>query len=270
MYHSIIFGDKNTWDDWQIVPSTRPAFSMPSVKTKTVDIPGGDGLIDLTESLTGYPVYNNRDGSFNFIVVNDFYEPVNSCEEWFKRYSRIANYLHGKKMKVYLEDDPDWYYEGRFSVENWKSGKQYSELSIKYNVGPYKWSKKTFAEELSEYDDWLWDPFSFIDGAIITQYKNINLNQSNRSIDLDMHSEIIGNAPIRPTFTITLHAGAMMHIRWTTPSLDHGVTHYHQISESGVYTFDDIIMYGRTVFYLYLINDSGSADISIDFRRGSL
>ena len=72
MYHSINFGNKNTWDDWKIVPASRPVFKSPALKKKTIEIPGADGFIDLSESLTGYPVYSNREGSFEFVVMNDF------------------------------------------------------------------------------------------------------------------------------------------------------------------------------------------------------
>lgn len=72
MYHSVTFGDKNTWDDWRLVPASRPVFNPPAQKVKTLEIPGGDGVIDLSQSLTGYPVYQNRTGSIEFIVMNDF------------------------------------------------------------------------------------------------------------------------------------------------------------------------------------------------------
>lgn len=63
MYHSVFFGGKNTWDDWHIVPSSRPVIKPPTKKTNYLDIPGADGNLDLSEALTGYPVYNNREGS---------------------------------------------------------------------------------------------------------------------------------------------------------------------------------------------------------------
>ena len=66
LYHSITFGDKNTWDDWRLVPASRPLFNPPAQKVKTLDIPGGDGVIDLSQALTGYPVYQNRTGSIEF------------------------------------------------------------------------------------------------------------------------------------------------------------------------------------------------------------
>ena len=57
MYHSITIGDKNTWDDWHLIPTTRPLFAPPGVKKNIVSIPGGDGSLDLTEALTGRPTY---------------------------------------------------------------------------------------------------------------------------------------------------------------------------------------------------------------------
>lgn len=60
MYHSITIGDKNTWDDWHLIPATRPLFNPPTVKENMVNIPGGDGVLDLTASLAGRPTYNNQ------------------------------------------------------------------------------------------------------------------------------------------------------------------------------------------------------------------
>ena len=147
-YHSITIGEKNTWDDWHRVPTSRPTFNMPNVKTNYVDIPGGDGILDLTTVLAGRPVYGNRQGSFEFLVMNDY-------GEWHDRYSDIATYLHGKEFKAILDDDPEYYYEGRFSLNEWKSDKDWSRITINYNVGPYKRSI------LSSGDKWLWDPFVF-------------------------------------------------------------------------------------------------------------
>ena len=142
MYHSVTFGDKNTWDDWRLVPSSRPVFNPPAQKVKTLDIPGGDGVIDLSQALTRYPVYQNRTGSIEFIVMNDF-------KPWHMAYSDIMDYLHGQSMRAILEDDPEYFYEGRFTVNTWKSEKDWSRIVIDYDVGPYKWSV------LSSIDDWL-------------------------------------------------------------------------------------------------------------------
>lgn len=131
MYHSITFGDKNTWEDWHLIPSSRPVFNPPPKKKKLIDIPGSNGSLDLSEVVSGKPVYENRTGTLEFIAENDFMP-------WAELYSVLLNYLHGKKMRAVLEDDPDYYYEGTFYINEWKSEKPYSTITIEYELYPYK------------------------------------------------------------------------------------------------------------------------------------
>lgn len=132
MYYSVTFGDKNTWDDWHLIPSSRPLVKPPNKKKNIVDIPGADGSLDLSDVVSGGPVYENRTGSIEFIVENGF-------RKWSELYSEIMNYLHGKKMKMVFEDDPEYYYDGTYYVSDWNSGPQYSTITIEYDVKPYKY-----------------------------------------------------------------------------------------------------------------------------------
>ena len=63
---------KNTWDDWHILAESRPVFAPPEPKTNYIDVPGGNGSLDLSEALTRYPTYINRTGTFKFKVMNDY------------------------------------------------------------------------------------------------------------------------------------------------------------------------------------------------------
>lgn len=153
MYHSITFGDKNTWTDWGLIPTSRPVFNPPKIKSKYVDIPGSDGLLDLSTLLAGRPLFANREGSLEFVVADQ-------TKNWAVLYSDIANYLHGQSMRAYPEDDPDYYYEGRFTLNAWQSNQTFSTITIDYSVAPYKTSV------YGTLDEWLWDPFSFEDGII--------------------------------------------------------------------------------------------------------
>lgn len=132
MYHSVTFGNKNSWDDWHLVPKSRVIFAPPAVKTKYVDIPGANGSLDMTEALTGSPAYENREGTLEFIVVNGY-------GSWADRYSEIMTYLHGKRLSAVLEDDPNYYYTGRFAVDSWGSDGSWSVITISYNVSPFKY-----------------------------------------------------------------------------------------------------------------------------------
>ena len=147
--------DRNTWNNWHLIPTSRPTFSMPSQKTNSIEIPGNDGAIDLSYALTKYPTFSNREGSFEFIVENDF-------KPWNVLYSEIAAFIHGQRLRCVLEDDPEYYYEGRFWIESWNSNNNgtYSTITIGYSVNPYK------TLILSTSDTWIWDPFNFYTGVI--------------------------------------------------------------------------------------------------------
>ena len=74
MYHSITIGDKNTWDDWHLIPATRPLFNPPTVKENMVNIPGGDGVLDLTGEAPApeYPGHAYTDlAEADWLLVSD-------------------------------------------------------------------------------------------------------------------------------------------------------------------------------------------------------
>lgn len=253
MYHSVTFGDKNTWDDWRLVPASRPLFNPPPQKVKTLDIPGGDGVIDLSQSLTGYPVYQNRTGSIEFIVMNDF-------KPWHMAYSDIMDYLHGQTMRAVLEDDPEYFYEGRFTVNAWRSEKDWSRIVIDYDVGPYKWSV------LSSIDDWLWDPFNFQNGVIrAALFRSIAVTTSVKTVDLD--AALFGRAPVCPSFLTSSSDGRGVHVRFINPTLGLNET---KLLPDGTIQFPEFIFFGDRGSTLELWCDTGTGTVSVDFRQGRL
>lgn len=253
MYHSVIFGDKNTWDDWRLVPASRPLFNPPAQKVTTLEIPGGDGVIDLSQSLTGYPVYQNRTGSIEFIVMNDF-------KPWHMAYSDIMDYLHGQKMRAILEDDPEYFYEGRFTVNTWKSEKDWSRITIDYDVGPYKWSL------LSSTDDWLWDPFNFQNGVIRPMlFKNLAVTTKKRTVKLA--ADLFGRAPVCPQFLVTSSDQRGVHIRFVNPTLGLDET---KLLTDGLIQFPELVFFGDQGATLELWCDTGTGTVSVDFRVGRL
>ena len=212
MYHSITFGDKNTWDDWHLIPASRPVFAPPQVKTNTVEIPGGDGALDLTEALAGRPLYQNRTGSFTFYVQNGY-------KDWTALYSEIMAYLHGQYMRAVLEDDPAYFYEGRFSVNEWTSDKDYSSIVINYDVGPYKKNTNSTGT------NWLWDTFNFETG-IIRNYKDLPIdNTSEDPFVISCYSE---EMEVIPTITVTAD-GMSVRFKDETYSLSKGVNRIEEI-----------------------------------------
>ena len=182
MYHSINIGNKNTWTDWHLIPASRPVVAPPEPDFNYFEIPGTDGVVDLTETIAGRVTYRNRTGSWEFIVDNDH-------EPWDVIYTNILNYLHGRRFSIILEDEPNYTYEGRLSLNEWRSDPDYSRIVIEYNINPYK--EETFGHG---YDDWLWDPFDFVTGYIDDSRINVPAGST-----INYKLNVI-NKPVTPTF----------------------------------------------------------------------
>lgn len=100
-------------------------------KTNYINIPGADGSLDLTEAL-GEVKYNDRTGKLVFSVL-----PTDDFEE---KKSEISNFLNGKRFKITLDKDPDWYYQGRCSINSWKCDKKVGQITVDLKLQPFKYA----------------------------------------------------------------------------------------------------------------------------------
>lgn len=125
------FGSKHTYDDWSLV-LTDKKLGLPTPKTSSVNIDGADGVIDTSEVLCGEIKFNNRMLEFEFTMTTDY-------ENYNELMTEIANYLHGKKLKIILDEDDQYYYYGRCSVNEWSSDKRIGKIVIKCDCEPYKY-----------------------------------------------------------------------------------------------------------------------------------
>lgn len=231
--HSIKFGNKHTWNDWHLIPTIRPVFATPPVKTKYVDIPGANGQLDLTEIITGRPIFDVRKGQFEFLVDNNY-------ENYDTVYLKVLNYLHGQKLEAILDDDPTHYYSGRFTVSQWRSSKTNSSIVIDYVVDPYR------REILSSIDDWLWDPFNFEIG-VIRLTKNVTISGT-KTLELGYIYE-----PVKPVFT----ASAAMTIRYNNKNYS---------IPSGTNSVEGFVLFGET----NTLTVTGNGTLTINYRAGML
>ena len=107
----------------------------PEVKKYEVDIPGGDGVIDLTESLLGDSAYKNREIELEFYIID-----IGRFEDIM---TEINRELHGKSFDFKLTMDPEYTYHGRFKISDQKQNAYnnglvgYFKMTIDGN--PYKY-----------------------------------------------------------------------------------------------------------------------------------
>lgn len=129
--HGVIFGDKHTYRDWGLLTKSRPVISPPVPKTKMISVPGSDNVIDLTQSLTGQVHYEMRTIRFEFVTAAE-------RERWPSLYSEIMNTLHGRRIRIIMDDDPNFYYTGRVMVDGFEPEKKTAVLTMAAQVEPYK------------------------------------------------------------------------------------------------------------------------------------
>lgn len=246
MYHSVKFNNDfpnentviDTYSDWHLVPESRPVVPMPEVNTNYVDVPGMSGSIDLTEYLTGYPTYKNRTGSLKFHVLNG-YNP------WQVTYHNIANYLHGKEAAMMLEDDPNYYYFGRFTVQSWTSNNDgtWSDVEIGYTLDPYKYYNQP----------------RVITATVTSSDQTFYINTDNIG-SMPAVSEIVASnvGSSRPTITFT--------------NPERGISSSHTLPSNGSYRFYEWIItnLSGTNRCTYKIKAGGSGTIRITTPKGEL
>lgn len=145
MYHSITIGEKNTFDDWHLIFPGRPTVVMPQPKLNYVDVLGKSGSIDYTNALVKTPRYSDREGTWEFILLNPgdiesitgrddhtAYDIIKMCFD-------ISSYCDGRFFdRIVLEDDPDYAYSGRVWVSDVQSGSGWTRIIFSYHLGPFK------------------------------------------------------------------------------------------------------------------------------------
>ncbi len=128
--NAVIIGNINLYNDFDLILTSK-TIGSPEPKTASIDIPGGDGSLDLTENF-GDVKYKNRKITLEFATIV-------SQEQFLSLFSRIQDTFHGKKMKITLTDDPEFYYVGRIYVDEWKSNKRIGIIKIEIDAEPYKY-----------------------------------------------------------------------------------------------------------------------------------
>lgn len=114
-----------------------PEIERPKGKLTYLDIPGRDGALDLSEAF-GELRFNQRKVILPFKLRAD----PNAAEQ---KISEVANLLSGKKVKIILDKDPEYYYLGRLEVEG-KYQHQVCQIIVTALCDPYKY-KRDMTEE---------------------------------------------------------------------------------------------------------------------------
>lgn len=176
---TVTFGTKNSYDDFGLILTDKD-IGFPEPKLEEVDVIGADGVIDLSEVLNDDIKYKTRKLQFTFTVLK-------GNKYWASTVADVANYLHGKKLRIQMDFDPAYYYTGRCKINSFKTSKRLCTITIDAECEPYRLDINGNGEK------WLWDTFSFQNGFIRVNAVTVN---GSSQVNLQNQRKIVS-----PTFT---------------------------------------------------------------------
>ena len=178
------FDGMDSYDKWgyhlahKVIGEAEPKYNL-------VQVPGGVGYIDLTDAL-GVMGYNERELELTMKDIADH-------NEFIRHYSAMQADIHGKRCKITLSDDPDYYWDGRCSVGAMEQDGIACYVPVVAICQPYKLKQsKTVVQDDSlteEYKELVLsnDTMPTIPTITVQQETTIEYNGSTYSINTGSH-----------------------------------------------------------------------------------
>ncbi len=150
--HDIQIGAYHSARDFHLIPAKKCVVQPPTEKVISLDVPGMNGQADLSHSITGYPVFYEREGSWEFysdLAFNRVWTAYRDIKQ------KLALQCH-TSAKIILDDEPTFYYKGKVWMGDQpiQTG-QNTKFTLNYRLYPFKYLVKPLEK------DWLWDDFNF-------------------------------------------------------------------------------------------------------------
>ena len=126
----VYFDNIHSYKDLNLILSPfTPTPAQP--KTNYIEIPFGEGSLDLTEA-HGEVKFNDREFVFTFTV--------NPSDEmtFDEKLTQVSNALNGRRCRITLDRDSDFYWDGRCIVDQYLQNKRIKQIVIRAIVKPYK------------------------------------------------------------------------------------------------------------------------------------
>lgn len=131
MMYGVRFNGLHSYDYFGMYMAEKPIISDPEPKYIMVDVPGSDGEIDLTESMTGSVKFNNR----KITIVLRF---LGTSAQQTAAKAKLSSHVHGKTVNVIFDEDPDYYYRGRIKLSEIKRETLVMDITLEMDAEPFK------------------------------------------------------------------------------------------------------------------------------------
>lgn len=230
----------HTYRDFNLIITNACSISAPEMHEDYIVIKGRNGVLDVSEALTGKPTYKSRHISVSLAGI---YE----ARDWDDKISILRNLLEGQTIKITFDNDLAYYWTGRAHLIDFQRDNTCGMFTLDIpQAEPYKYNVQAFNE------DWLWDPFNFETGIVTTATTHTITSQTDILIPA-------GQMPVSPTIIVNK-------INTFLSVQKYGESRVIQLKPGENKVFA-ITVNGRTESTLTF---RGSGTFSINFRGGSL
>lgn len=134
MREKIYINDTDLQSEYGLLLANKE-ISVPERQLLTLEIPGRDGLLDITDQLYSEPKYRNRTIEVQFMNLRN----VGNSMTWPELLTAISTEYHGELVQIQFSSDMDYYYVGRCSIEFEEHGGNRG-IAMKFDCDPYKYS----------------------------------------------------------------------------------------------------------------------------------
>ncbi len=131
--NGVTFGRYHSYKDFGLVRTSKK-IGKAEVKKNTVEVEGSSIELDYTEAF-GEPKFKPRPLEFEFQMLT---EP----KEFLNLFSEIQNAIQGFKIRITLDEDPDYYYLGRVTL-SFKNEKNKGIITVSGTCEPWKYKHVT-------------------------------------------------------------------------------------------------------------------------------
>lgn len=229
----------HSYDDWGLYVTNTDYIGEPKQNTNYVAIPGRDGLLDLSDVVTGRPTYSGRE---IHILLAGHRNKVN----WDSVISTFRNNINGKICRLTFDNDKSYFWKGRIEINDFESALNLGTFQVDIpNADPYKY------DVLSSADPWLWDPFNFQTGVIIQAQATIITGSGSVTVPQ-------GHMPTCPTIVVSNKISGTFNLVYD------GVTYPLTVGNNKI----PAVMVGGD--QSVTLDFTGSATVQIVYRGGSL
>lgn len=129
----IIINGIDICQDYDLILLDDYSLPLPDYKSYTIDIPGGNSVVDLTE-YAGDIVYGQRSQTFNLVAIGYTQQSIEGLR------TKLATLFHGRKYTYVLSMDTDYIYTGRFKfgAPSYTYGENWWTIPLTIAAEPYK------------------------------------------------------------------------------------------------------------------------------------